>query len=328
MRPATKDRPDALDRSRSAVSFDFDAAVRSPFLMQPGLRRLAPAAHHLSVSARDSAHLREKLGVLRGHAERALLQTPGFDAAPALSVLAARAAFEHPNAFAWDGQTATAQRLGWQVRRDASVAAVAGLPPMPEVGECLRGLPAAWRLAGLLCLAFVEDFAILDGHSAYIPWLAVALPSHWAPGDKVGRHFAEVHAPVADNQQLLAAAHGLARLVSAGTGWERFVWSIGTGAQLNQHPSLPRQAWRCGEVGLQACWRTERQTFLPVPDRAQAVFTIRVDVQPLSSAVDRGDKARQLHAAVASMSDAVLHYRGLHAVRDELLTWLAQRAET
>jgi len=308
------------------MSFDFDAAVQAPFRMQPGLRRLAPGSPQLTVSARDGRHLREKLAVLGAHAELALLQAPGFDAAPALSALATQAAAEHPTAFAWDGEAATSHLLGWQVRGDTVVELADALQPLPRVGECLRKLPPPWRLAGLISLTFAEDFAIIDGLSAHIAWLAVALPSHWAPSDKVGRHFVQVHAPVADNRHLLAAGEALARLVTAETRWERFVWSIGTSPLLNLHPSLPRQPWRPGEVGTQACWRTEHQTFIPLPECRQAVFTILVDTRPLGDALVSPDKARRLHDAVASMSLDVLRYRGLQNARDELLSWLAQRA--
>ena len=38
------------------------------------------------------------------------------------------------------------------------------------------------RLASsLLCLALAEDFAVVDGANGTLPWLAVALPSGWAP---------------------------------------------------------------------------------------------------------------------------------------------------
>ena len=72
--------------------------------------------------------------------------------------------------------------------------------------------------------------------------------------------------------------------------------------------------------------RTERQTFIPVPGAGQSVFTILVDTQPLAKAVDSARRAEQLHQAIESMSDAVLAYRGLGAVRGALLQWLAGRA--
>jgi hypothetical protein len=42
--------------------------------------------------------------------------------------------------------------------------------------------------------------------------------------------------------------------------------------------------------------------------------------------VAAGARAAKLRDAVASMSDAVLHYRGLAPVRDELLAWLSSQA--
>ncbi len=188
-----------------------------------------------------------------------------------------------------------------------------------------------WRLPALLSLAFAEDFAVFD-RTARIPWLAVALPSHWSPATKVGRHFTEVHAPVADNRQLLAAADALARLVCAPTRWERFVWSIAAHPMLDAHPDQARRTWDAtldhdpDRVAAQAFFRRERQTFIPVAHAEQAVFTIHVDTEPLAQAIDSAHKARRVHEALASMSPQVLRYRGLSGVRDALLHWLARRA--
>ena len=41
-----------------------------------------------------------------------------------------------------------------------------------------------------------------------------------------------------------------------------------------------------------------------------------------------GEAAQALHAAIASMSPAVLQYRGLAGVREPLLAWLAARSST
>jgi hypothetical protein len=310
------------------MGFDFEAAVQAPFRMQPGLRRLGPGAAQLSPSRPGSRHLLEKLTALGGPAPTALQCAAGFDPTPAVHAMAQHAAAEHPAAFAWDGMRAVAHLLGWSVQ-GSQVQACRDEAPA-EVGRCLRALGPAWRLPALLALAFAEDLAILDGRSAIVPWLAVALPSHWAPEAKVGRHFAQVHAPVADNQLLLAAADGLARLVSAPTRWERFVWTITPNPRLNAHPlSMPQAGWPQGDdeaVLAAAHWRTERQTFLPVPGADQAVFTILVEITPLERAIDSAARAQRLHDAVASMSPAVLQYRNLAGVRDALLRWLARRA--
>jgi hypothetical protein len=314
------------------MSFDFDAAVQAPFRMQPGLRRLAPGAAQLTPLAPGSRHQREKIAVLSAHAAHALAVQTGFDALPALHALAVHAAQEHPDAFGWDGTRAVAHRLGVAVDGDTPEQLRSGVFGLgDEVARCLHGLPEGWRLTGVLALAFAEDFAIVDGRSATIPWIAACLPSHWAPERKVGRHFAEVHGPVADNALLVRAAEHLTRMVCGAERWERFVWNVSRHPRLNAHPALadpaPWQADAFADAAApRAWWRTERQTFIPLPPQQQAVFTIGVDTQPLAQAIDSADKAARLHAAIASMSDAVLAYRSLTTVREPLLRWLHTRA--
>jgi hypothetical protein len=311
------------------MSFDFDAAVTAPFRMQPGLRRLAEPAWHLTPSGPGSRHQREKLAVLSRFAEEALVVRGGFDATAALHALCARAAAEHPAHFGWDGRSAEA--LGVAVRDgELAVRSPGRFGTGDEVARCLRALAPDWRLPGLLALAFDEDLAIVDAADGSIPWLCVALPSHWAPRTKAGRHFAQVHAPVADNRLLLAAADRLVALVTAGERWERFVWTVTDHPRLHAHPArVDAQRWSGGrtpaEVAAAAWWRTERQTFLPLPALRQAVFTIRVEVTPLCTALQHPQRARRVHDALASMSDEVLAYRGLRDVREPLLQWLDAR---
>jgi len=328
------------------MPFDFDAAVQSPFRMQPGLRRMAPGSPHLTPLAPGSRHQREKLAVLSAWAGQALLQREGFDARPALHGLARHAAIEHPQAFAWDGQRAEALLLGTAVQEEAAASGTFGVSDEAvqqtapghfglgdEVARCLRSLPVGWRLAGLLSLAFAEDFAIVDARDGTVPWLAITLPSHWAPEEKVGRHFAAVHAPVADNALLLKASDSLVRLVSGGAGrddegarWERFVWTVTDHPRLHAHPQRVAQPRWQGTPVERAWWRTERQSFIALPELASAVFTIEVAVSPLAEVAADAARAARLHDAIASMSEAVLAYRGLAAVREPLLAWLAAQA--
>lgn len=297
---------------------------------------MAPGALHLTPSAAGARHQREKLAVLTAFANEALQAVPGFDATPALHALAALAAAEHPEHFQWDGSTANS--LGVRLRaQDGHTQRISsgsfGLGD--EVSRCLLGLPTPWRLAGLLSLAFVEDFAIVDASGpgpATLPWMAVSLPSFWAPAEKCGMAFAQAHAPVADNALLMQAADGLTRLVT-GSGpdnprWERFVWTITPHTRLHALPAHVDPArWQGRFDPAQAWWRTERQTFMARPAQQQALFTIAVQVQPLAQALTT-DQARRLHAAVASMSAAVLAYRGLTDVHQPLLNWLDGQAQS
>jgi dimethylamine monooxygenase subunit A len=308
------------------MAFDFDAAVSAPFRMQPGLRKLADGARQLTPARPGSRHQREKLAVLSAFAGQALLARPGFDPVPALAALARQAADEHPGTLEWDGRRASVAALGVAVQGDEVIAVGSGPFGLgDEAARCLRGLAPAWRLAGLLCLAFEEDFAVVSSQDASIPWLAVCLPSFWAPEEKVGRHFAEVHAPVADNTLLLRASAALTQTVSGPTRWERFVWTITDHPRLHAHPGRVDPDRWAGHPVARAWWRTERQTFIPLPERGEAVFTIHVEVSPLADAVAAPGRAARLHAALASMSPAVLDYRGLAGVRGPLLDWLASR---
>ncbi|MBL8330311.1 MAG: DUF3445 domain-containing protein [Rubrivivax sp.] len=315
------------------MSFDFDAAVQAPFRMQPGLRRLADGVPHLTPAAPGSRHQREKLAVLSRFWPQALLVHGGFDETAALHALLAHAATEHPQTLQWDGRSATA--LGVCIGPQAEIQTLqpGRFGQGDEVGRCLAGLPPRWRLAGLLALAFEDDLALVRGADASIPWLAVALPSHWAPEEKIGRHFAAVHAPVADNRLLLAASDSLMRLVTSGERWERFVWTITGHPRLHAHPDRVDPQRFAGAADPEALsglawWRTERQSFIPLPALpGHAVFTIRIAVTPLREALADAQRARQVHDALASMSDEVISYRGLREVRPALLAWLSGRAQ-
>ena len=306
--------------------FDFDTAVSAPFRMQPGLRRLAPDAPQLSALLPTQPAFAEKLAVLRDHADDALLQIDGFDAGPALDAIVDLAQQQCPQALRRDGPRVLAPMLGIAIDADAQLFATESTHA--DALAVLAALPPAKRRAGLFCLALHEDLAVLDGAGATLPWLAVCLPSHWRPRDKIGRSFAEAHGPVADNALIVNAARHLSAMVCREPRWERFVWTLGPNAGHDQHPQrAPSRRWPApAAYAHELHFRSERQSFIPLPDQAQAVFTIHVAVQPLAAAVDTAARALALHEAIASMSDAVLAYRALSEVRAPLLAWLAQRA--
>jgi hypothetical protein len=206
---------------------------------------------------------------------------------------------------------------------------VAGFDPRPAFDAIAARAPAPWNDEQTpLELAFEEDFAVLDGDTGTLPWLCVCVPSHWAPEDKLGLGFAALHGPVADNAALVAASDHLVALATGGDCWERWVWTISPSGRYDQHPRRHRRvAWpqeeQAGEFARQ-CWlRWERQVFFPVGlGTRQAVFAIRVMLQPLVEALRTPDQARRLHDSLASMSPAVLDYKNLAQARGRLLRWL------
>ncbi len=306
------------------MPFDFNQ-LNAPFRMQPGLRRIAPGIEQLTPSRPNGRHLREKMAVLANTSHEALVAAPGFNASPALRAIADEAALLAPAAFEFEGpDRCAAPRLGWSVREGRAEGTGEA-----AIGDLLTLLPAAKRATALLCLAFEEDFAVIDGATATIPWLAVCLPSRWAPEDKVGRHFAAVHAPVADNALLIEAGERLARLVTGPDRWERFVWTVSAEPRLHQHPARGEAPWPddadAESIAAHASFRHEHQTFIPVAGTGQAVFTIHVGSEPLDAMLRWRDDAQRLHDAISTMTPAVLAYRGLDGVRERLLEALLRR---
>ena len=265
----------------SFVPMDFDPGqIAVPFRMQPGLRRIDAGAVSLAPLAAATPLHAEKLAVLE--LGRSCHVVPGFDPAPALEAIAARAPW-------------------WNASETA------------------------------LELAFEEDFAVLDGATGTLPWLCVCVPSHWAPEDKLGLDFAALHAPVADNAALVAASRQLVALATGGDCWERSVWTISPSARHDQHPRRHvREPWPAADDAdafARRCWlRAERQVFFPVGrGTRQAVFAIRVMLQPLADAARIPGLAPRLHDSLASMSQAVLDYKNLAQAREPLLRWLRGR---
>lgn len=199
-------------------------------------------------------------------------------------------------------------------------------PALAAIAE--RAALSGIATGGPLELAFEEDLAILDGATGALPWLCVCVPSHWAPEDKLGLDFMALHAPVADNAVLLAASRQLVALATGGDCWERYVWTISPSPRYDQHPRRHARApWPDASEPAEFarhCWlRAERQTFFPVGHGTrQAVFAIRVMLQPLTEAVATTALAQRLLDSLASMSPAVLDYKGLAAARAPLLGWL------
>lgn len=271
------------------MQFDI-ARISVPFRMQPGLGRLTPDAVHLTPLRRGSALYLEKQALYaRGVTRHAI---PGFDPAPVLAAVQAQA-----------------------LRDGVSVADARQLP---------------------LELQVEEDLVVLDTATACVPWMCVSVPTRWAPEEKLGQTLARIHSPVADGQALAAALPHLLRVLANGTHWERYVWTLTASPCYDQHPGRHEvQPWADDpdpEVLAAHCWlRAERQTFIPLRDAQQrpgpqTVFTIRVTMEPLARAIRTPADARQLHAAIASMSDAVLAYKNITAARDRLLAWLAARS--
>ena len=283
--------PDARELPPDPMMAFDPRQIDVPFRMQPGLRRMHDGEPHLHALQPGSALCDEKRQV---HAAgTSIASVPGFDARAAIAAIWRQAAH--------DG-----------------------------LGHLSPDTP--------LALAFEQDLAVLDLDSGRVPWMCVCVPSGWDPHDKIGRDLLAIHAPVADAAALNQRWPQLLRLLAGDGDWARQVWTISASPLHDRHPRRrPATPWPQTddpEAFARQCFlRTERQSFFAVPAHdggaiRQRIFTIRVQLQPLTDAVVEPVGAQRLLHALQSMSDAVLAYKGLAPARARLLAWLSRRAVT
>ena len=159
-----------------------------------------------------------------------------------------------------------------------------------------------------------EDIVIM--HEGRMAAAFFAFPSGWSPDAKAGQTLTEIHAPVADGEELRQASERITDIMHGGGGpWSRYVWTIAASKALSIHPAYPRPWART----IDDLWfRYEYQTFDTVVPGQTSVFLVKTVTQPYRQYVDTDQKHEIVVRAINSMSHAVLTYKGLHEVRDIL----------
>ena len=265
--------------------------VVSPFRMRPGLSKLG-AAPDPSPAASPDLFLRDaQAAVYADHKRRVL------DALPARGLIG-------------EADPAVLQAIA-----DA-YAQQTGMVLAPQARALAEGLQ--------------EDFVILhdEADAMRTRFLSVCFPSNWNPAEKLGLDFGAIHAPVADNALLQAGGRGIIDMAFRQARMLRHVWLLTPGGDLAQHPETRRTRWEDalaaadaagGRLIDQVFFRVERQTTLPLPALRRGVFFIRILVAPLADVLAVAPaRAGELADALASMSEAVVAYRGMTAVRERL----------
>lgn len=176
------------------------------------------------------------------------------------------------------------------------------------------GRPHDLGLDGLAQL-IQEDIAVLqldEQGNNRLAYLNIAMPSGWAPEEKIGKPFDQVHAPVPHIEPINAKSHAIAKLmVNATKGAVRFAWTVTTDSALNHHPRrdrgiehpTPLPDHPDGEPLL----RVERQVIWGFPYCRAALFLIRTYLYPFEMLGLPGREA--LFMAVSGMSEASLSYK-------------------
>jgi hypothetical protein len=206
--------------------------------------------------------------------------------------------------------------------------------PLVETATSLRPAPNGWSRAAReganLALQLQEDFVILkhEADTLRTEYLSVCFPSRWDPREKLGLDFSQIHAPVADNQMLVAAGPSIMAMAFMKQPMLRHVWLIVPSASLPQHPDQNDYSWAKtladpAPLLPRLFFRVERQTTWPLPQFKRAVFFIRVMMSPLCDVLRlKPERARELVDALGSMTPAVVAYRGMTDAMPRLLAEL------
>jgi hypothetical protein len=310
-----------------AKYFPFESGV---YDVRPGLRAMgydfgnrAADGRLFQVDAEFSAYRSAKLEARREELGRHVLVDGDSDTMGAVTRwMVERLVAEHPLLFSLSGE-ATIQRLHCQL-----------------TGEVLC-FDEAWRLLNdgvrsdvqpmyvsawdALACQVQEDFAIttMSGPANRIAALHVCLPSHWRPEEKLGLDFAAVHAPVPGMEVFSREQEKFVRkMVGATGGLVRFVWGLQWTDQLNRHPARCSPEERFDPDRPRAFVRVERQTIWGLPESNASLFAIRPYLMDAREIQCDRTRAIALAAAIRSMSEESLRYKGMLQDRERFVEWL------
>jgi hypothetical protein len=227
--------------------------------------------------------------------------------------------------------------LGLAARLDLTTNRVLGVertrPSLPGGDAAYAGIDFTGISAfTFLALQTQEDWAVTavepESRAEWLRALSISFPNHWRPGEKIGRSFAEVHAPVAGIAPLVKAAPALIDTMIRKGPWERFAWGVATDTVLNHHPDNPDDPARTlgdyspDAAGAGTYLRIERQTLVGFPEHHGALFTIRTYFTPVSDVARDPARRAALASAVRGMTPESLDYKGLVKLGPPLLAYL------
>ena len=317
--------------------------------VRPGMRAFGRAAlgmeaeeGHFRLDRTTPSYLRQKLSLRRAYPGSALQVADGADEEALVEVVwgtLEALADEEPAWAAWTQQAVDFPALGLRYTRSGSglVIRSIGGGRLAELGahiaeHCGRAEGAARWLEALACvvpcdLAVMASSVQGDAQADRCEALHVCFPSSWAPRLKVGRDFAQIHEPVANNEAILKGHANLVRAMCFMGPFVRYAWGLHRHAGLDSHPDhhperVDMSAWSPDEVAAKTWLRVERQTTKPFPDWGRGLFTIRTYIEPLIEVASDPSKAAAIASAIRSMNEASLRYKGMLDRRDALLAYL------
>lgn len=180
-----------------------------------------------------------------------------------------------------------------------------------------------------------EDLLLLAGTPPALVVGQLCFANDWSLDEKLGRPFAEIHAPVGDSvaPMLRAAGTFVERLPPNRPVW-RLNWSFKHSAELDQTtrhaprlkaelailaPSLTPET-----VGERLMVRVERQTLTRLPHSGAVLFTVRTHQNRLAAEAADPTRAARILAVLRTTPPGLLDYKSITPFL-EPLTWFLER---
>jgi hypothetical protein len=191
----------------------------------------------------------------------------------------------------------------------------------------LQAHPVYSCLFDALAAQIQEDLAVwqLQGERDWLAALHVCAPNGWAPAEKVGLSFDQVHAPVPGMERQRAQVLPLLKGLIQKPAFCRFIWDLRTCPALNHHPAVASfPPFGLDNPTLYA--RVERQVLYGLPSCNAVLFMIRTYVYPVQDLTTHNWVG--LERALAGMAPELLAYKRLTDEVVPIRAWLQQLIRT
>ena len=166
-----------------------------------------------------------------------------------------------------------------------------------------------------LALCLEEDVALMQ--DGVLSAICFCFPSSWVPAERIGMPLGQIHEHVADGQKLVAASPKIAHVMSdlEQGSFRRYVWTITNSPKLSQHPKYKNSS--TPQTIDDLYYRVETQTTLPLPSNTgrSSLFLVKVEVCPLADLWSNLEQRQTIYDSISSMSEAVLEYKNLQAIK-------------
>jgi hypothetical protein len=192
-----------------------------------------------------------------------------------------------------------------------------------EIGTANTAAP--WSTLLALGEFWEADFLLLKAEGGEIRLYGGCLcfPSSWRLSDKIGKPIEFIHGPVPGlNESIGQGIHKFLTGLKPGAASLRHNWGLARSPELNHHPDrkLPRldADTKADEVWL----RIEHQALVALPQSGGILFGIRVANHAFAQVKADVVARVRLRRALETMPDDLARYKGLSAIRQQLVGWL------